>query len=107
MPNLLKAGDNYTLVTRINRKSHSNAGVWVPRRDQEETFGAVVYDPGYNGIKEGIAEGDLVVVRPNCGHDFLLNDPELGTISLTALRIENDEIFGIIAGKGDLDKRSY
>lgn len=105
--NMLRPGDKFTLVTRINRSSLSNYGLWVPRRDQEETYGAVVYDPGLIGTAHGIVEGDLLLVRPHCGHDFMLHDPNLGTISLTALAIDNDEIFGIIVGKGDLDKRAY
>lgn len=104
---MLRPGDDYTLVTRITRSACSNYGLWVPRRDQEETFGAVVYDPGVKGKEHGIEEGDLLLVRPNCGHDFTLHDPELGSISLTALAIDNDEVFGIITGKGNLDKRAY
>jgi len=100
--NLLKAGPKYILVTRINRSATSNAGLFVPRRGLEETCGAVVYDPGVKGAKHGIVEGDLLVVRPHCGHDF-----NIGAISLTALDIDNDEVFGIITGKGDLDQRAY
>jgi co-chaperonin GroES (HSP10) len=107
MSNLLSAGPRFTLVERINRSAKSNTGLFVPRRGEEETCGAIVYDAGKEGTKEGIKNGDLIIVRPHCGFDFTLNDPIRGKVSLTALAMDNDEMFAIAPQGTDLDKRDH
>lgn len=102
----LKAGAKYTLTSRMSRAEKSTGGlVIVPRRTQEETDAAIVYDPGIKGLREGFKFGDLVAVRQHCGVDFVVAED-----NFTAFDIDNDEILGTIEGVDtieQLDVRSY
>jgi len=99
----------FVLVERIRRKESTKAGVWVPRRDQEETAGAKVFHPGEVGELLGIKQGDVVVVRPHCGHDFTLGgtDEFPESLDLTFLNYDKDEIFAVIEDEDYLVRKGY
>lgn len=59
------------VVERINREGTTKGGVIVPRREQEETPYAVVFEPGAN---EDFEVGDVLMVNAHCGHDVWLED---------------------------------
>ena len=44
---LMKPMRGYMLVQRIKKNASTKAGVFVPRRDQEETSGAMIIHPGW------------------------------------------------------------
>lgn len=99
----------YVLVERIKRKEETSKGVWVPRRDQEETCGARVFHPGQIGHELGIKQGDIVLVRPHCGHDFTLGgtDEYPDSLDLTFLNYDKDEVFAVIDNEDSLVRKGY
>ena len=98
----LEPGQDYLIAERVCRREKSSGGIVVPRRTQEETDGAVVIDPGDEGKKEGIKAGDTILVRQHCGIDF-----QVGGFNLTAFKISNDEVFGLLPEGINLDERNH
>lgn len=65
---LIRPMPGYILVERITKKQKTKAGVIVPRREQEETSGAIVIHPGW--YHNEFIQGETVIVEPHCGTDF-------------------------------------
>ena len=93
---LMKPMPGYVLIQRIKKSAHSDAGVWVPRQDQEETSGAWIIHPGW--CLDDFAQGDCVIVEPHAGTDFFWED---GDVEFTILPIER--ILAKCEGKGPLE----
>lgn len=59
------------IVERVNHTGETAGGILVPRREQEETLYAIVYENGNNADFE---IGDILMVGAHCGHDVWLDD---------------------------------
>jgi co-chaperonin GroES (HSP10) len=73
----------YIIVNREHKNESTDAGVFVPRQDQEETNIATVIHPGVSEFKFG----DHLIVMPHAGTDFWWDD---GDMEMTILDQETE-----------------
>lgn len=75
----------FILGQHVNKDSHSDGGVWVPRQDQEETAIFRIFHPGW--CHSEFTPGDCVLIEPNCGTDFFWDGGETHYTILPVKRV--------------------